>query len=442
MISIQRSISALSALFVISFGLTINSFCQQIKPVKFYDGEWTQFGGPARNNICEETGLLKNWDNNPPPLLWTVTNIGNGYSAPIFYRDKFWITGDIGDDLVIFAMDVNGKILWQAKNGRSWKGSYPGARASCTFSDGMIYHLNAHGRLACFDAVYGKELWSVNILEKFNGKNITWAISECVIVDEKCVYATAGGTEALMVAFNKTNGAVVWKSEPLKLGINEPPRHERLKSDDNECDSASYASPILFEYGNRRLIAGCSLRHIFLIDAATGELLCTRPYPTRYQVIAAMPVIVEDGIFFTAPDAGGGVLYRIRSDKNTLYFEKAWTTPLDTCHGGLVFVDGTLYGSFYRDEKGWAAVDARNGNVISRINELTMGSILYADKHLYLLSQEGVMTMVDPNPESFKIKDRFTLRSKKTDVWTHPVIYKKRLYLRYHNILNCYNISE
>lgn len=426
-------------LILFFFSLNISA---QIKPVKFYDGEWTQFGGPSRNNICEETGLINNWSNTAPLLLWTVTNIGNGYSAPIFYKDKLWITGDIGDDLVIFCMDVNGKQLWQSKNGRSWKGSYPGARASCTYSDGMIYHLNAHGRLACFDADSGKELWFVNLLEKFNGKNITWAISECVIVDEKHVYATPGGRDALMVALNKTNGTVVWKSQPLKLGVNEPPKHERLNSDNEEYDSASYASPILFEFGNRRLIAGCSLRHIFLIDANTGELLCTRPYPTRYQVIAAMPVIIKDGVFFTAPDSGGGVLYKIKNDKDAIYFEKAWTTPLDTCHGGLVYVNGVLYGSFYRDEKGWAAIDTKDGKVISRIPDLPMGSILYADKHLYLLAQEGIMALVDPSPDSFKIISRFGLRGKKTDVWTHPVIYKKRLYLRYHNMFSCFDIAQ
>lgn len=433
------NMQVIQLLILFFFSLNISA---QIKLVKFYDGEWTQFGGPSRNNICEETGLINNWSNTAPLLLWTVTNIGNGYSAPIFYKDKLWITGDIGDDLVIFCMDVNGKQLWQSKNGRSWKGSYPGARASCTYSDGMIYHLNAHGRLACFDADSGKELWFVNLLEKFNGKNITWATSECVIVDEKHVYATQGGRDALMVALNKTNGTVVWKSQPLKLGVNEPPKHERLNSDNEEYDSASYASPILFEFGNRRLIAGCSLRHIFLIDANTGELLCTRPYPTRYQVIAAMPVIIKDGVFFTAPDSGGGVLYKIKNDKDAIYFEKAWTTPLDTCHGGLVYVNGVLYGSFYRDEKGWAAIDTKDGKVISRIPDLPMGSILYADKHLYLLAQEGIMALVDPSPDSFKIISRFGLRGKKTDVWTHPVIYKKRLYLRYHNMFSCFDIAQ
>jgi outer membrane protein assembly factor BamB len=433
--------NVMRVVFVVLFLFSLN-IGAQIKPVKFYEGEWTQFGGPSRNNICEETGLINNWSNTPPLLLWTVTNIGNGYSAPVFYKDRLWITGDVGDDLVIFSFDTNGKQLWQAKNGSSWKGSYPGARASCTYSDGMVYHLNAHGRLACFDAESGKEIWSVDILEKFNGKNITWALSECVLVDEKHVYATAGGRDALMVAFNKTNGTVVWKSQPLKLGLNAPPKHERINSDDEEYDSASYASPIMFEFNNRRLIAGCSLRHIFLIDAATGELLCTRPYPTRYQVIASMPVIINDGIFVTAPDAGGGVLYRIKNDKDGIYLEKAWTTPLDTCHGGLVCVNGILYGSFYRDEKGWAAIDTKDGKILSRIPDLPMGSVLYADKHLYLLAQEGIMALVDPSPDSFKIISRFGLRGKRSDVWTHPVIYKKRLYLRYHNRFSCFDLAQ
>ena len=69
---------------------------------------------------------------------------------------RLFITGDIGDELIVFALDPDGQLLWRTPNGNSWTGSYPGARASCCYSDGRLYHLNAHGRLACLDAADGQ----------------------------------------------------------------------------------------------------------------------------------------------------------------------------------------------------------------------------------------------------------------------------------------------
>ena len=37
---------------------------------------WTQFRGPGRANISTETGLLKDWNQSPPKLLWTARGLG------------------------------------------------------------------------------------------------------------------------------------------------------------------------------------------------------------------------------------------------------------------------------------------------------------------------------------------------------------------------------
>jgi outer membrane protein assembly factor BamB len=65
-----------------------------------------------------------------PALLWKTDGLGTGWSAPIIVGERLYITGDVGDDLVIFALDLNGKVQWRAKNGRAWKTPYPGARAA------------------------------------------------------------------------------------------------------------------------------------------------------------------------------------------------------------------------------------------------------------------------------------------------------------------------
>ncbi|HYW79993.1 MAG TPA: PQQ-binding-like beta-propeller repeat protein, partial [Thermoguttaceae bacterium] len=197
--------------------------------------DWSQWRGPRRDGISNETGLLSSWPEDGPARLWTAAGIGRGYSSPIIAAETIYITGDEEDDLVISAFSLEGKLRWRAKNGASWQRSFPGARASCAYDDGKLYHMNAHGRLACLDAKTGGEVWAVNVLERFEGKNILWGICESLLVSGDTVFATPCGAKGLVVALNKQTGETIWATPPI---ADEQP---------------SYASPILVRTGDRTM---------------------------------------------------------------------------------------------------------------------------------------------------------------------------------------------
>lgn len=383
--------------------------------IRSTEPDWPQFRGPRRDGISEERGLLQGWPAEGPKLVWKASNFGRGFSAPIVVKDRIYITGDVGNELHIFALNSAGKPIWTATNGAAWKEQYPGARGSVTFSDGRIFHENAHGVVAAFDAITGKPLWSVDLLKKFHGENITWGLSECLLVDERAVYATAGGRDALMVALDKT-GEVIWKSASLN-------------------ESASYVSPILVKSGERRLIAGCSLKSLFCIDAANGKILWTRPMPTAYSVLASPPALVGDSVFMTAPHGKGGKLFKLGNG------EEVWTTPLDTCQGGVILHEGKLLGAFYPGRKGWAGVDATSGKILYQQSDWVKGSAAFADGRLYALSEDGWMRLIEAAPTEFKLHGQFRLAQAASDAWAHPVILNGRLYLRYHENLWCYDVK-
>lgn len=395
---------------------------------------WPQFRGPRRDGVCDERGLLATWPEGGPKLLWSATNLGRGYSSPMIVNGRLFITGDIREDLQVFALDLSGRLLWRATNGLSWKEQYPGARASVTYSAGRLYHLNAHGRLACFEAETGRERWAVNLLERFSGTNITWGLSECVLVDDQAVYATAGGREALLVALDKQTGRVRWQSAPLFDTDGE-----------RALESAGYAPPIFVEFAGRRLLIGCSLRHLVCTDADTGRIQWVQRIPTAYSVLAMMPVLVGNAVFVTAPHGKGGRLFELvaptRSD-DLVGAKELWSTRLDSLQGGVVHLDGRIYGSFYPGRKGWAAVDAKTGAVLYEAPDFTKGAVLAAEGRLYALCEDGWMLLLQPGEKSFEVKGRFRLaEARERDAWAHPVIHQGRLYLRYHERLLCYDIK-
>ena len=183
------------AALICSATFTFSAHGQGVTLVRSVAPDWPQWRGPRRDGISEEKGLLPSWPAGGPKRLWTASGIGNGYSSPIVVDGTIYITGDRGDDLIISALSADGSLRWQSRNGAAWKRSYPGARSSCTYDAGRLFHMNAHGRVACLDAATGTEVWSVNVLERFDAKNITWGISESLLVHGDRVFVTPAGAK-------------------------------------------------------------------------------------------------------------------------------------------------------------------------------------------------------------------------------------------------------
>jgi outer membrane protein assembly factor BamB len=394
---------------------------------------WPQFRGPRRDGISTEQGLLQAWPEGGPRLMWSRTGAGRGFSSPIIAGGRIYVTGDFGEDMYVLAFDLEGKPLWRTKNGEAWLNQYQGARASVTYSAGNLYHQNAHGRLVALAADTGKERWSLNVLERFGGENITWGLSECLLVDERAVYVTVGGRDALLVALDKQSGEVLWRSEKITGAGGK-----------DAAENAGYAAPIMVQFAGRRLIIGCSSQHLFCLDADSGKLQWSRPRPTSYSVLAMSPVLVGDAVFVSAPFGPPGALYRLvqpSSQGGTVGVQDVWTTDLDTAQGGVVHVDGRLYGSYYPRRGGWAAIEAASGKVLYADPDIVKGAPLYADNRLYALSEDGWMLLLDPSETQFEFKGRFRVATARDrDAWAHPVIHDGRLYLRYHDTLYCYEI--
>lgn len=386
---------------------------------------WPQWRGPRRDGISEEQGLLQSWPDAGPPLLWHFDGLGVGWSSPIIVDDRIYITGDVDGALVFWALDLEGQVLWRVTHGKAWEGSYPGSRASAAYSEGRLYLLNAHGRLACFDAADGTERWSLDILERFGAENITWAISECLLVDGDRVIVTPGGAKALMAALDKHTGETVWTTEAI------------------EDERASYSSPILFTHGGRRLIANCSSRHGFGVDADTGELLWTVPMTNRYLVNSATPIYGAGGVFYVTSYAEDGRLYRLEHTDRGVDARHVWTVPLDTVTGSGVLVDGVLHAAGYQKHKWWFGFDWETGANIYELKDLTTGAAIYADGRLYVLDERGAAALLKPTSTGIETAGRFQLTNGRVrDAWAHPVLLDGRLYLRYHDTLWCYDVRR
>ena len=143
--------------------------------------DWPQWRGPNRDGRSAETGLVKDWPAGGPPLAWSATGAGEGYSSFSVAEGRLYTLGARGDTEYVIAFDAaSGKRLWEAENGRRFENDRgSGPRATPTFDGDRLFAFGASGDLSALDAASGKRLWHVNVLSKFRGSNISWGLSEC-----------------------------------------------------------------------------------------------------------------------------------------------------------------------------------------------------------------------------------------------------------------------
>jgi outer membrane protein assembly factor BamB len=281
--------------------------------------------------------------------------------------------------------------------------------------------MNAHGRLACLDAGTGSESWVVNVLERFGGKNINWGISESLLLFEDLVFATPCGEEGLVVALNKHTGNTVWTTPALP------------------GERPSYASPVLIDVGDRKLLVNSAAKYAFAVDVNTGELCWRVPQEDPKNTVCTIPVLAKNTLVFTNTSRGYGAIFGVRLEGSRA--EKSWKKELTISHGSTVCLDGHVFGASSRGAaRGWLAIDAATG-ALRVAKKLDGGSLIYADGRFYCLTQRGLMTLQKPTEDGFETVGSFQVASGK-DVWAHPVISNGRLYLRFKDTLFCYDIRS
>lgn len=384
---------------------------------------WPQFHGPGRDNISREKGLLKIWPNEGPSLVWTANGLGHGFSCVSIAEGIICTAGNIEKDTVITALNMKGKVLWRAKNGKAWTRDHPGTRSTPTIDGTRIYHQSPIGNIVCLKTETGKVIWDVDILTKVRSKNSTWGLAESLLIDGDRLISCPGGPEACMVALDKNTGSIIWKAPST-----------------NEL--AGYSCPILVEYKGLRIVVTLTAKAIIGVNADDGELLWHVKHESYADENVMLPIF-HDGYIFISTLAAGSVKWRIAVENGKVGLEEIWRTKeLDNHHGGVILLDGNLYGtSTVRNSKKWICLDWQTGRKMYAETGVGKGSLTCADGMLYTLSIDRVMGLVRPTSTRFELVSSFEIpEGGKGKSWAHPVVCNGRLYIRHGEFLYAYSV--
>src|SRR5262249_17264835 len=238
--------------------LALLTGCLSIAAFAQAPGDWPQWRGPNRDGISKETGLLKEWPKDGPALVWKTTGAGRGYSTVSIVGGRIYTMGLRGNREFVVAFDVaTGKEVWATPTGTAFKNDRgDGPRGTPTVDDNTVYALGGNGDLAALDAKTGRVIWKMNALHKFGGENTQWGISESPLIIGDKLLINPGGPGASVVALNKKDGSLIWKSQ---------------------SDKAGYSSGMPVQIGNATQVVFFTDKRAVGLDLKDGKLLWDYP---------------------------------------------------------------------------------------------------------------------------------------------------------------------
>lgn len=190
--------------------------------------DWPQWQGPDRNAISKETGLLKEWPKDGPPLAWKMQKLGGGDSAPSVAAGRIFGMSSRGEDEVVWALsEKDGKELWATRLGPAVQQQVPQSKEgpSCTPAvDGeRLYVEGMGGDVACLQVKDGKVLWQYSLTRDGGGRVPMWSYRESPLVDRDKLIVTPGSQDAMLVALDKLTGKTLWQSKVPDAAGGSPP---------------------------------------------------------------------------------------------------------------------------------------------------------------------------------------------------------------------------
>ena len=398
---------------------------------------WPTFRGPERTGVSPDKGLLTEWPEAGPKLLWNATGAGRGYSSVAIVDGRIYTLGDAPstaddkDEYLVCFDQADGKQLWKTKTGTAWDSGKPdwqSSRSTPTVDGDRLYVITPHGVLICCKTS-GEELWRKDLAKEFEGKKADgWGYSESVLIDGDLLVCTPGGPTNTMVALDKVTGDKRWSTQrPEDIG-------------------AGHSSIVISNIGGTRVYVQSTGSGAMGVRASDGKLLWTFDIDKTVAVIPT-PIIKGDLVFFVAGyNRGGALLKQVPGEGGDVTMEVVYPLKpeLGNKHGGVVLVGDYLYGD--SEDRGivWCA-DLMTGKVQwkSRGAGKDSASIVAADDHLYVHYADGTMSLVKASPTALEEVSHFEVPgSGDRPSWSHPVILDGKLYVREGDVILCYDVRK
>lgn len=371
------------------------------------------FRGPQGDGVAYQKNIPTDWNGAAGKnVLWKVKIPKSGYSSPIIWGDKLFVTGADAQARMVYCYDKNtGKLLWEAAadNIQGSPSSAPkvtadtGLAAPTMATDGnSVFAIFATGDVLALD-MNGKRIWARNlgIPDNHYGHG-----SSLIVYKDKLLIQYDTNKGGKLLALSTKTGETVW----------ETARDSKI----------SWSSPILVNTGNRTEVILTTNPNVNGYDPATGKELWN---------IACLSGEVgpsagyADGMVFAANEYAKLVGIKIGGTPEIVWEADEYlpevASPLAV--NGMLYV-ATSYGVL-------ACYDAKTGEKLweQEYGDAFYASPVYADGKVFATDMSG-KTHIIKATRDYQLVGTPELGEKAV---CSPVFQDGRVYLRGMNQLYC-----
>jgi outer membrane protein assembly factor BamB len=416
--------------------------------------DWPEWRGAGRGGEWNESGILKQFPPGGLKFRWRAP-VRGGYSGPAVAGRRVFLTdfelkeGRRGTERALCFDELTGKLLWE----RAWPVDYTalqanyaiGPRATPTVDGDRVFVVGAMGNLLCLDVKSGAVVWQKDFVRDYATSVPVWGMASSPLVDGDRVVCVVGGKpDAKVVAFDKHSGKELWRA--LSSERSEP----------------GYGQPLLIEAGGTRQLIVWHPDAVSSLDPVSGKVFWQEPFPVRFGLTVATPVLHGNRLFLSAFYNGpmmleldakrpaAKVLWRgaSNSEINTDSLHCLINTP--------VFDGKNIYGvCSYGQLRG---LDAATGARLWETQELTKEKARWAtgffvrngDRY-FINNDRGELIIARFTPEGYEEISRTKLLNPTSKLgrrefgavnWSHPAYANGHIFARNDEELVCASLRE
>ncbi len=401
--------------------LTLAAFAAFAEPAD----RWTQWGGPNGDFRSPATGLADKWSEDGPAELWS-RELGEGYSAILVDDGHLFTMYRTEDKEAVVALDAKtGKTVWEHRYDSAPHEGHvmqfgDGPRSTPLISGDRIYTIGIAGMMHALKKSDGSVAWSHDLWKDFGGNFLNHGYSSSPVEYGDTVIALVGGEGHSIVAFNKSDGSVKWKSLDF----------------DN-----SYSAPQVLKVDGKDQLIAFMAADVIGVDPESGELEWSYAIGNQYKQNINMPVLLDGQHLFLSTLQGGSRGLKLTRKDGKTQVEETWSTrKVQFYHVTTVRQGDWVYGTTGGGAPHFmAAINVRNGEIAWRKRGFTKSNLIGADGKLLILEESGKLSMATATPEDLAISSSAEVLEEMA--WTVPTLVGKTLYVRDKKHLKALNLG-
>jgi outer membrane protein assembly factor BamB len=361
---------------------------------------WPRFRGENFDNISRSAvKLVDGFNGKVPEILWSY-ELGEGHAGPAIYKGAVYLLdydeGKRADMLRCFSLE-DGKELWRRWYGVNVKRNHGMSRTVPAVTEEYILTIGPRAHVMCVERESGEFIWGLDIEKEYMPEIPFWYTGQCPLIDNgKAILATGG--KAMLIAVDCATGEILW----------EVP---------NEPDwKMSHSSIIPFTFGGQRMYVYSAVGGAMGVAADgpdEGKVLWSSA-EWNHSVVAPSPVCLPDGkIFLTAGYGAGSMVLQLRVESGRYTTEVLQEyKPREglACEQQtpIVFQDHLLAvlpkdAATLRNQLVCVHPDDCTNIIWSSgpENRFGLGPYMMADGKIFLLSDDGTLTIIRPSTRDY-----------------------------------------